>query len=248
MPRLLPRLLKVLQETPLTQSSSKHVTRSQNVKRKSLYRPIPLTLPSFHPAGRTHSILLDENPMTDKRVFARHKRLPPRVRLGPRPVVRNEHDVPREMSTQEREWWSSPYRAFNDSFAHISNQTSIEQQSECWLLRCDNVRFPKGIYPTVRVCFRVQMLLISFLCPDFLVRLAVLHLPPTTQNARSVEVLMPDGLEHPKYKRRKARVAVYVPCWKDAVETMKSPGGYPVSDSLLANSFLYPIVSLTPRI
>lgn len=62
-------------------------------------------------------------------------------------------------------------------------------------------------------------------CPDFLVRLAVLRLP-TTQNARAIEVLMPDGLEHPKYKRRKARVTVYVPCWKDAVGTMRSPGDY----------------------
>ncbi|KAH0840065.1 hypothetical protein J3R83DRAFT_1032 [Lanmaoa asiatica] len=64
-----------------------------------------------------------------------------------------------------------------------------------------------------------------YLPNDFLVRLAVLRLP-SAENARSLEVLMPDGLEHPKYKRRKARVAVYVPCWKDAVETMKSPGGY----------------------
>ena len=120
MPRLLPRLLKVLQETPL---NSKRVAPSRNVrarKRNSLYRPIPVALPSFHPAGRTRSILLDENPVTDKQAFARHKRLPPRVRLGPRPVVHQEHDVPREMTTQEREWWSSPYRAFDRSFAFAS--------------------------------------------------------------------------------------------------------------------------------
>ena len=124
MPRLLPRLLKALQETPLTHSGSKRVARSQNVgsrERKSLYRPATAVLPSFHPAGRTRSILLEENPMTDKRVFARHKRLPPRVRLGPRPVIRDEHDVPREMTDQEREWWSSPYRACNDSFVPASN-------------------------------------------------------------------------------------------------------------------------------
>lgn len=123
MPRLLPRLLKALQETPLTHTNSKHVAPSQDVgsrKRKSLYRPITVPLPSFHPAGRTRSILLDENPVTDKRAFARHKRLPPRVRLGPRPVVHGEHDVPREMTTQEREWWSSPYRAFDFSFPYFA--------------------------------------------------------------------------------------------------------------------------------
>lgn len=231
MPRLLPRLLKALQETPLTHRGSKHVARSQDIssrKRNSLYRPIPVSLPSFHPVGRTRSILFDQNPVTDKQVFARHKRLPPRVRLGPRPVVHEEHDVPREMTTQERQWWSSPYRTFDRSFsplcALVANQT--RRQSGCWLLRCDNARFPKGIYPTVRVYSDVEMLLILFSCTDFLVRLAVLRLP-TAQNTREIEVLMPDGLEHPKYKRRKARVAVYVSCWKDAVETMKSPGGYP---------------------
>ena len=123
MPRLLPRLLKALQEAPLTHMNSKRVARSRNVgpcKRKSLYRPMPISLPSFHLAGRTRSILLEENPVTDKRVFTRHKRLPPRVRLGPRPVLPNEDDVPREMTTQEREWWSSPYRAFHHFFLRSS--------------------------------------------------------------------------------------------------------------------------------
>ena len=76
----------------------------------------------------------------------------------------------------------------------------------------------------VRMHFLAQMVLISSSCLDFLIRLAVLRTPPTTQNARSIQLLMPDGLEHAKYKRRKARVAVYVTCWKRAVETMKSPG------------------------
>lgn len=69
----------------------------------------------------------------------------------------------------------------------------------------------------------VLILLTSFSHSDFLVRLAVLRLP-TTQNVSSTVVLMPDGLEHPKYKQRKTRAAVYVTCWKEAVETMKSPG------------------------
>ncbi|KAG9317596.1 hypothetical protein JVU11DRAFT_1805 [Chiua virens] len=192
MPRLLPRLVKILQETPLTHPSTKHVARSQNVgsrKRKSLYRPIP-SLPSFHPVGRTRSILLDENPVTDKRVFERHKRLPPRVHLGPRAVVHEEQDVPREMTAQEREWWSSPYLRM---LASPLRQCTLSKR---------------------------------YLPNDFLVRLAVLRLP-ATQNSRLVEVLMPDGLEHPKYKRRKAHVAVYVSCWKDAVETMKSPVSLP---------------------
>lgn len=139
MPRLLPRLLKALQQTPLTQSSSKHVARSQDIrsrKRKSLYRPILVSLPLFHPAGRTRSILLDENPVTDKRVFARHKRLPPRVRLGPRPVVHGEHDVPREMTTQEREWWSSPYRAFGRSFSPFRAPRQLD------LTNSQNVGYP----------------------------------------------------------------------------------------------------------
>lgn len=57
-----------------------------------------------------------------------------------------------------------------------------------------------------------------------------------------MEVLVPDGLEHPKYKRRKARVAVYVSCWKEAVETIKPPGSYPVFDLYLPAHLL--LVSL----
>jgi hypothetical protein len=113
MPRLLPRLLKTLKETSLIDHRPRHVDHSQNVsssKRKSLYHPLPTSPPSFNPAGRTHSILLDENPVTDKRVFTRHKSLPPTVRVTPTQVAHEGHDAPREMTVEEREWWSSPYR------------------------------------------------------------------------------------------------------------------------------------------
>lgn len=151
MPRLLPRLLKALQETP---SNAKRVPLSRHVgacKRKSLYRPIPGHSPPFQFAGRTRSFLLEENPVTDKRAFKRHKRLPPRVRLGSGPLVHGEHDVPREMTTQEREWWSSPYRTCDRLFLPLFCHETDPQQSECWLPRSDDAYSPTGVYPTVCV-------------------------------------------------------------------------------------------------
>lgn len=103
----------------------------------------------------------------------------------------------------------------------------------------------KRYLPNGTCIFSGSNTLISVSYTDFLIRLAVLRLP-TAQDARSIEVLMPDGLEHPKYKRRNARVAVYVSCWKDAVKTMKSPGGYLDSLLLTRSPVCPPIVSLTP--
>ncbi|KAF8842224.1 hypothetical protein BDN67DRAFT_947884, partial [Paxillus ammoniavirescens] len=186
MPRLLPRLLKTLKETPLTDHRPRHVDRSQNIyssKRKSLYRPSPTSPPSFNPAGRTHSILLDANPVTEKRVFTRHKSLPPIVRVTSTRVAHERHDAPREMTVEEREWWSSPYLRMLS--------TPLRQ---CAVSR-------------------------RYLPTDFLIRLAPLRLP-VPRGSRSVQVLIPDGIEHPKFKRRQAHTAVYASCWKHAFQNI----------------------------
>ncbi|KIK96954.1 hypothetical protein PAXRUDRAFT_825441 [Paxillus rubicundulus Ve08.2h10] len=185
MPRLLPRLLKMLKEAPLTDHHPRHVDRSQNVsssKRKSLYH-LPTPPPSFNPAGRSHSILLNENPVTDKQVFTRHKSLPPTVRVAPTHVAHERYDAPREMTVEEREWWSSPYLRMLS--------TPLRQ---CAVSR-------------------------RYLPTDFLVRLAPLRLP-IPRGSRSVQVLMPDGIEHPKFKRRQAHTAVYASCWKHAFQNI----------------------------
>ncbi|KAG0709498.1 hypothetical protein DFH29DRAFT_792915 [Suillus ampliporus] len=107
MPRLLPRLLKILQDAPQLNPARNGYTRYK--KRVSMKKPVPET-PSFTSAGRTHSILLDDaNPITEGHLYDRHKSLPPRVRLLKPLQDTGEHDHPREMTEEEREWWSSPY-------------------------------------------------------------------------------------------------------------------------------------------
>ncbi|KAG1892605.1 hypothetical protein F4604DRAFT_1875912 [Suillus subluteus] len=151
MPRLLPRLLKILQDAPEPNTLSNGYTRYKK--------------PS---EGRTHSILLDdENPIIEGHLYNRHKSLPPRVRLVKPLQYTGEHDHPREMTDEEREWWSSPYLRMLAS-----------PLRECQITR-------------------------KKLPCDFLIRLA--------------PILVPDGVEHPKFKPRRSTPACYIVCWKDAV-------------------------------
>jgi hypothetical protein len=114
MPRLLPRLLKILQDAPESNTFSSGYTRYK--KRVSMKNIIP-EAPTFTSEGRTHSILLDNaNPIIEGHLYNRHKTLPPRVRLVKPLQDSVEHDHPREMTDEEREWWSSPYRALGTPF------------------------------------------------------------------------------------------------------------------------------------
>jgi len=108
-PRILPRLLKFLQDAPLSNSQSNGNVRYR--KRVSMKQPI-LESPSFTSKGRTQSILLDDtNPITEGHLYDKHKSLPPRVRVQRTPNDTGGDGRPREMTKEEREWWSSPYRA-----------------------------------------------------------------------------------------------------------------------------------------
>ncbi|KAG1753902.1 uncharacterized protein EDB91DRAFT_1215395 [Suillus paluster] len=178
MPRLLPRLLKTLQDAPQPNPASNGYTRYK--KRISMKRLIPET-PSFTSNGRTHSILLDDaNPITEGHLYNRHKSLPPRVRLLKPLQDTGEHDHPREMTEEERDWWSSPYLRMLAS-----------PLRECQITR-------------------------KKLPSDFLIRLAPVRLP-ASQGVREQHTLIPDGVEHPKFKPRRSTPACYITCWKDAI-------------------------------
>lgn len=47
---------------------------------------------------------------------------------------------------------------------------------------------------------------------------------PATRMSRGAQSLVPDGLEHPKYKARRSVVGYYITCWKDAVEQLAERG------------------------
>ncbi|KAG1820318.1 uncharacterized protein BJ212DRAFT_1567544 [Suillus subaureus] len=178
MPRLLPRLLKILQDAPEPNTLSNGYTRYK--KRVSMKNTIPET-PTFTSEGRTRSILLDDaNPITEGHLYNRHKSLPPRVRLVKPLQDTGEHDHPREMTDEEREWWSSPYLRMLAS-----------PLRECQITR-------------------------KKLPSDFLIRLAPVRLP-ASQGVREQQTLVPDGVEHPKFKPRRSTPACYIVCWKDAV-------------------------------
>lgn len=178
MPRLLPRLLKILQDAPEPITLSNRHTRYK--KRVSMKNANPGT-PTFTSEGRTHSILLDDaNPITEGHLYNRHKSLPPRVRLVKPLQDIGEHDHPREMTDEEREWWSSPYLRMLAS-----------PLRECQITR---KKLPN----------------------DFLIRLAPVHFS-ASQGVREQQQLVPDGIEHPKFKPRRSTSACYIVCWKDAL-------------------------------
>ncbi|KAI5119517.1 hypothetical protein M0805_002453 [Coniferiporia weirii] len=110
MPRLLPRLLKWLEKNPVTQPDYRGPLVLKRRRRRSLWRPLNRTVDAAF-SGRRRSLLLDtDNFLTSPEEYVRHKTLPPVLRLhGTQHAVKVDEDRPREMSAQERQWWSSPY-------------------------------------------------------------------------------------------------------------------------------------------
>ncbi|KIO07227.1 hypothetical protein M404DRAFT_998638 [Pisolithus tinctorius Marx 270] len=182
MPRLLPRLIKKFKETPLGEPRPRHLDKRVHVpsRKKGSFQPIP-ERPSYSVAGRVQSILLDDqSPVTNSRAYIRHKGLSPRVLIPPVKAAGDnaESHVPREMTAQEREWWSSPYLRMLSSPIRWCTISRRHKPS------------------------------------DFLIRLTPLQLP-VPRGAKSLQVWMPDGLEHPKFRGRKGQLAMYLTCWKD---------------------------------
>jgi hypothetical protein len=66
--------------------------------------------------------------------------------------------------------------------------------------------------------------------PDFLVRLAPMRIP-SPRMARQAQSLVPDGLEHPKYKSRRSYNGAYIICWKYALEQLAERGTIPICTS-----------------
>jgi hypothetical protein len=78
-------------------------------KRRSMNRPLP-SQPAL--TGRTKSILLENIQLVKgprDNDFLYHKKLPPQIRVAKQTPVSSE-DVPREMTEDERSWYSSPWR------------------------------------------------------------------------------------------------------------------------------------------
>jgi hypothetical protein len=112
MPRLLPRLTSIIH----AQQDSSHIfpfdiKKYRPRRPKSLHQPVAPRL-SFDPHAYPQSVLLEsENPIATPDRYTLHKTLPPRVFVPQNALHReDEHDKPRQMTEEERKWWSSPYR------------------------------------------------------------------------------------------------------------------------------------------
>ncbi|TCD66937.1 hypothetical protein EIP91_000715 [Steccherinum ochraceum] len=111
MPRILPRLLKALQNAPITPGQptppSQFIVRRR--RKLSLWREVPPV--DWSCRGRTRSILLDDaNPFKDKLFSQRHKRLPPRLKISQNQDSSSlGNDRQRVMTEEERSWQASPY-------------------------------------------------------------------------------------------------------------------------------------------
>ncbi|KIK65415.1 hypothetical protein GYMLUDRAFT_219430 [Collybiopsis luxurians FD-317 M1] len=197
MPRLIPRLIRRLEASPTTTSFDPFTLDNIRFRGKSLRKPLP-AVPSFHPSQYTQSLLLSpNNPVTSSRNYIRHKSLPPRVNLPRHAKPRkNTYDRPRTMTEEERRWWASPYL--------------------------------RMLSTPIRSCMQTERVLPS----AFLIRLGIFQAPsdkelgPFSLNATPPAVLMPDGLEHPKFRGRKSGKAGYFLCWKDLIEPMNESGTF----------------------
>ncbi|KAJ3992329.1 hypothetical protein F5050DRAFT_1579764 [Lentinula boryana] len=200
MPRILPRLLKKLEETSSQKAFDHFSLDKYRFRGKSFWKPPPPNpLPSFKPSDYSQSILLTpNNPITCSRDYIRRKSLPPRANL-PENAQRRKNDLfdrPRRMTDEERGWWASPYL--------------------------------RMLSTPLRRCLQTQQLLPS----AFLVRLGVFRAPSSnpsrffSPNSPPEAVLLPDGLEHPKFRGRRSGKGGYVLCWKDALEHLRVSGSY----------------------
>lgn len=157
MPRLFPRLAHITQaQLDSNKLSPFDIAKHRPRRPKSLHKPT-LPNPSFDPNSYPQSILLQsENPVATPDKYFRHKTLPPRVYVPKDARQREgEHDRPRQMTEEERKWWSSPYRM---SYFTCFTQSQSENitQSACLPLHLEialfqDVFFLQVSFPTCAV-------------------------------------------------------------------------------------------------
>ncbi|CAL1701457.1 unnamed protein product [Somion occarium] len=152
MPRLIPRLVQALRDAAIlkpTEAPSLSLP-TQKPKAKSQWRPAPPP-PDFSIKGRKKSFLLDPlNPVINKRIYRRHKSLPPVVRVKQYVRARpGDKDKPRRMSVQERQWSSDPYLRMLSSTVRLCEYTDSHLPSDFLIRMCRaKVEGPRSGRPT----------------------------------------------------------------------------------------------------
>ncbi|KAJ7086742.1 hypothetical protein C8R44DRAFT_991583 [Mycena epipterygia] len=205
MPRILPRLIKL----PLSGQYPLSFPRAARVSQRKPVPPLPSVLAADYP----RSVLLSPgNIITSSHDYVHHKSKPPvhrlrRQRVPQKPSLKG-HEPLREMSPQERIWWSSPYLRILASPLRLCFATEPQRY------------LPAGLSfsnpPVAGFLTYFQ---------DFMVRLAPMRVPALRgKSNEDPTFLFPDGLQHPKFKPRKIGRGTYVLCWREALDRLLSRG------------------------
>ncbi|KAI9467231.1 hypothetical protein BJY52DRAFT_1201561 [Lactarius psammicola] len=163
---------------------------------KSLRRSLP-PIPVF--SDRSRSILLDEiNPITKPKAYRRHKSLPPQVRL---PDSQKTRTVSRDGTVED----------------DVRREMTTEERE--WYAN----PYLRMLSTPMRKC----SLSLRYLPSDFMVRLSVKRLPsPRAGSKRPSYTLVPDGIQHPKFKGLDSRKGHYLVCRRPAIQEFDRRGNY----------------------
>ncbi|KAH8986172.1 hypothetical protein EDB83DRAFT_2240424 [Lactarius deliciosus] len=189
MRQLIPRLLRRLKEGLSQARPSDLYALQPRVPNPSVGRYPPP--PAFSASGRSRSILLDEiNPITKPKLYRRHKSLPPQVRL---PDSQKMRTVSRNGTVED----------------DVRREMTAEERE--WYAN----PYLRMLSTPLRKCSMSS----RYLPSDFMIRLSVKRLPsPRTGSKRPSYVLVPDGLQHPKFKGLDSRRGHYIVCRRAVIQ------------------------------
>ncbi|KAH9049015.1 hypothetical protein EDB84DRAFT_1261558 [Lactarius hengduanensis] len=197
MRQLIPRLLRRLKERSVAGETIRPL-RPPAQGARSLRRPLPPP-PVFSGSGRSRSILLDEiNPIIKPKLYRRHKSLPPQVRL---PDSQKARTVSRNGTVED----------------DVRREMTAEERE--WYAN----PYLRMLSTPIRRCSMSS----RYLPSDFMVRLSVKRLPsPRTGSKQSSYVLVPDGLQHPKFKGLDSRKGHYIVCRRAVIKEFDKRKSY----------------------
>ncbi|KAI0092602.1 hypothetical protein BDY19DRAFT_925171 [Irpex rosettiformis] len=195
MPRLIPRLLKALSRIPENSRDTNTYIPAAPPRRRTIRpRHVPtLNVPSH--LGRQRSVLLDEvNPITNSDAF--------RKKMSPQPLVRPVSAVPSVTEAQEDD-------GEIDVDELVNERRIMTAEERGWWAN----PYLRMLASPMRQCIVTDLVQPA----DFMVRLAPMHVP-VDRTGEKLTTFFPDGMEHPRYRGKRAGSACYVLCYKDAVE------------------------------
>jgi hypothetical protein len=226
MPRLLPRLCAAwskVRDKTLQPQPPRPPSPPRQKPQPGTRLPVEYALKSLSVEGRTQSLLLESANAVKRRRDYKYRKAPsPKVSgqglVRPRidPV---RHALPAEtrcMTPEERKWWSSPYckRFMYPAPATLNFFNAVRMLSGP-MRRCIFVQrlIPKG---SSLACFASYER--TTLSLDFMVRMTAVQVPASHSRKTAHTILVPDLVEHPRFKAQKGRLGYYVICRKSIMQ------------------------------